>query len=177
MKLLNFQKIHLNKSYLTVSILGKVLKLNIKYLNITNVELNQKENEIEIILPKKYKNKDNIEIINLAIKKLYNNLAKSQLEYFLDFARYILKIAPEDYIIKRLNNVFYKITSTKILYINPDIIQYNQDVINTIIMQAFCKLKYKQGSIAYKEALSNAIEKYEEYKNTPKPKQSVLRVS
>lgn len=176
MNILNFQKTHLNKSYLTVSILGKISKLNIKYINISSVEVNQQENEISIILPKKYKNKDNIEIINLSIQKLYNKLATNQLEYFLDFARYILKIAPEDYLIKRLNNCLYKITNTKILYINPDIIQYTPDVIMTIIMQAFCKLKYKPGSNLYKKVLTNAIEQYEEYKNTPNFEKSNLKV-
>lgn len=168
MNILKFQRNELNKSYLTISILGKIFKLNIKYANISNVELNKKENLIDLILPKKYRNKDNIELINLSVQKLYEQIAQKQLEHFLEFARYILKIAPEDYVIKRINNEFYRVTSTKILYINPDIMQYNKDVINTIIMQAFCKLKYKPNSKQYKEVILNAIDKYEQYKNTLK---------
>ena len=165
MKILNFPNSIFNKSYLTISVLGHNLKLNIKYLNTSNsVELVKRDNEIDLFLPVKYKNKDNMDIINSAIGKLYVKLANTELEYSLELARHILKFAPEDYKIQRLNNVFYKIIKNKVLIINPDIMQYNKDIINTTILQAFCKMKYKVNSKAYKEALENVMNKYEKHR-------------
>ena len=71
MNILNFKQKEMNKAYLAVSLLGKVLKLNIKYHNSSSIDLNKKETEIDLILPKEYKSVDKTEIIDLAIKKLY----------------------------------------------------------------------------------------------------------
>lgn len=163
MNILKFKKTPINYSYLTVSILGKSLKLNIKYINICNVELNKKENEIDLFLPKVYKKMENKDIINLAIKKLYNEIANTEIEYAMEIARHILKFAPDDYKIERLNDMFYK-CKNKIITINPDIVQFSREVINTTVIQAFCKTKYKQNSNIYKQTLELAIKKYKGYK-------------
>lgn len=175
MGILNFKKTVNTQSYLTVSILGNSLKLNIKYTNISTVELNKKETEIDLFLPKMYKNIENMDIINLAIQKLYDTIAKTEIEYAMEVARHILKFAPEDYIIKRLNDEFYKCSKNKIT-INPDIVRFNREIINTTIIQAFCKIKYRQNSIAYKKLLNDAMNKYEIYKRKEK-KNKLLKVS
>ena len=178
MSIINLGNSFINKSYLAISILGNSLKLNIKYLNNSNsVRLIQKKTEIDLILPKEYKNRDNIDIINSAIKRLYNKIAISELESSMELARYILKFAPEDYKIERITNSFYKCTKNKILVVNPDIVQYNKDVINTTILQAFCKIKYKANSSAYKKALSFALDSYENYKLNSLFCDSIAKVS
>lgn len=165
MKVLNFPNYIFNKSYLTISVLGKSLKLNIKYLSTSHsVELVKKETEIDLFLPIKYKNKSNIDVINSAIGKLYFQLANVELEYSLELARHIFKFAPEDYKIERLNGIFYKNIKNKILIINPDIMQYSRNIINTTLLQAFCKMKYKENSKAYKKALELAMEIYEKHR-------------
>lgn len=153
-----------SKSYLVVSVLGKNLKLNIKYTNTSTIELNQTDTEINLFLPKKYKNMDNMNIINLSIQKLYYKIAEVEIEFAMETARHILKFAPEDYCIKRLENDFYKCSNNKII-INPDIVRFNKEIINTTIIQAFCKSKYKVNSIKYKKLLNDAINKYEIYKS------------
>lgn len=164
MSILNFKKSANNQTYLTVSVLGKSLKLNIKYTNISSIELNKKEYEIDLFLPKAYKNKENIDVINLAIQKLYSSIAETEIEYAMEVARHILKFAPEDYRIQRLNNnEFYKCIKKQII-INPDIVRFNREIINTSIIQAFCKVKHRPNSLAYKELLNNAINNYEIYK-------------
>ena len=70
MGILKFKKTINTQTYLAVSVLGNSLKLNIKYTNNTSINLNKKENEIDLFLPKIYKNTENIDIINLAIQKL-----------------------------------------------------------------------------------------------------------
>lgn len=164
MKVLNFEKKLTYKSYLTIAILGNSYKLNIKYTTSNSIELTKKDFEFELTLPKKFKNLDNIDIINLSIQKLYTELAPKELEEALELARHIVKFAPEDYKIENLKNEYYKIARNKILVISPDIIRYNREIINTTLIQAFCKMKFRPNSNAYKEALKNAMTQYEEYR-------------
>lgn len=165
MNILKFEKQFISRSYLTITVLGISYKLNIKYTTSNSIKLNKQENEFELILPKKYKNLDNINIINQAIQKLYSELAPQELEASLELARYILKFAPEDYKIERLKNEYYKTLKNKVLVINPDIIQYSREIINTTIIKAFCKMQFRSNSNAYKETIKNAMKHYEEYKD------------
>ena len=163
MSILNFKKPVNNQTYLTVSVLGQSLKLNLKYTNISSIELNKKDTEIDLFLPKSYKNLENIDVINMAIQKLYNTIAETEIEYAMEVARHILKFAPEDYSIKRLNDEYYKCFKNKII-VNPDIVRFNREIINTTIIQAFCKIKHRPNTIAYKKLLNNAMNEYEIYK-------------
>lgn len=164
MNILNFPKAIFNKSYLSIPILGKNYKLNIKYSLLPNLEVIKRDFEIDIIIPKKLKNSDNTKIISLAIKKLYEDIANIKLEESLELARHILKFAPCDYKISRLKNNYYKCTKDKTLIINPDIVRFNKEIIDTTILQAFCKLQFKLNTYKYNCALQNALKKYEAYK-------------
>ena len=163
MSILKFRKTVNNQTYLTVSVLGQSLKLNVKYTSISSIELNKKDTEIDLFLPKAYKNIENVDVINIAIQKLYNTIAETEIEYAMEVARHILRFAPEDYSIKRLNDEYYKCSKNKII-VNPDIVRFNREIINTTIIQAFCKIKHKPNTIAYKKLLNNAINEYEIYK-------------
>lgn len=175
MSILKFRKTVNNQTYLTVSVLGNSLKLNVRYINTNTVELDKKDYEIDLYLPKSYKNLDNIDTINMAIQKLYSTIAETEIEYAMEVARHILKFAPEDYSIKRLNNEFYKCSKGKLI-VNPDIVKFNREIINTTIIQAFCKIKYRPNSMTYKELLNNAMNRYEIY-STKENKFKILKVS
>ena len=175
MSILKFRKTANNQTYLTVSVLGKSLKLNLKYTNIPSIELNKKDTEIDLFLPKSYKNLENFDIINMAIQKLYNTIAETEIEYAMEVARHILKFAPEDYSIKRLNDEFYRCSKNKII-VNPDIVRFNREIINTTIIQAFCKTKHRPNSVAYKKLLNTAMNEYEIYKKKEN-KIRILKVS
>lgn len=170
MELLKFENTFIQKSYLTISILGKSYKLDIKYIHSNTIELIKDNNSFKLLLPKKYTKTDNIEIINYVIQKLYSQIAPKELEDCMELVRYIVKFAPEDYSIERLNNSFYKINKNKILIINPDIIQFNKDIIINTLLQAFCKIKYKSNTKSYKNNLMIFLQKYENYKNQLKNK-------
>ena len=160
MGILKFKKVLNCQTYLAVSILGNSFKLNIKYTNNNSIELNQKEAEIDLILPKTYEKQDKSEIINMSIEKLYNKIAERELEYAMEFARHLLKFAPKDYQIKRLNNEYYKCSKKQII-INPDIVRFNREIINTTIIQAFCKTKYRSNTNSYRKLLNFAMNEYE----------------
>ena len=150
-----------NKTYLTVSILGKSLNLDIKYRNNPIIEINEEEKNIIMYLPKKYKTINNVKIINMAIEKMYEEIAEKEIESSMERVRLTLGFAPEDYTIERMKDSFCKVKN-KTIIINPDIIKYNKKVIETTLIQAFCKTKYKTNSKAYKLALSEGIKRYEE---------------
>ncbi len=177
MKILNFEKKSTYKSYLTIAILGNSYKLNIKYTTASSIKLTKKGPEFELVLPKSRKNLDNIEIINHAIQKLYSELAIEELEESLELVRHILKFAPEDYKIDYLKEDYYKITKNKVLVISPDIIQYNHEIINYTLIQAFCRTKFRANSTNYKIALKNAIKCYEEYKIQEKNSNSKFKIA
>ena len=159
-------KIGGNKSFLAVSLLGKSLKLNIKYRNSSNVELTKKQNELYLFLPTFYKKAEKINIVNSAIEKLYLEVASTQLENSMEIARHLLQFAPEDYSIQTLKNSFYKCLKSGILLVDPSIVKYNPNIITTTIIQAFCKIKCKKNIALYKTTLISALKKYEEYKIT-----------
>ena len=174
MKIINYKKPSINQTYLAISVLGKNLKLNIKYTKKDFIELTQKENEIDLILPIFYKNKDKTKIINISIEKLYNKIAETEIEYSMEIARHILGFAPEDYSIKIIKDNYYKCIKKQII-INPYIIRFNKEIINTTIIEAFCKIKYKPNSNSYKNLLNSAINNYELLKTNLKYKS--LKVS
>lgn len=161
MSILKNQK---NNTYLTVSILGKSLNLDVKYRTNPIIEIDKEEaNKIVLYLPKKYKTMQNVHIINMSIEKMYDEIAEVELENIMEKIRMILGFAPEDYKIERMNDSFCKVKN-KIITINPDIVKYNKKIIETTLLQAFCKSQYKVNTNAYKKALETGIKRYEEFK-------------
>lgn len=167
----------INTAYLTISILGKNYRLDIKYKNISKIELNKLTNKIEIILPKTYKNIDNTSIINSAIQKMYQTIAEKEIDNAMEIVRYILKFAPEDYKLAQIKNACYKCSSDKTIIINPEIVKYNQETIITTLIQAFCRNQFKLNSTKYKTHLTEGLAKYEDYKNKYNQMQQKVHIS
>ena len=59
----------------------------------------------------------------------------------------------------------YKFKCNKTLVINPDIAAFSKEIINTTIIKAFCKVKYREGSKKYEKAIEKGLDLYELYKN------------
>ena len=151
------------KTYLTVSVLGKSLNLNINYKKINVPELDLGEKDVNIYLPMRYKEYGKVDIVSMAIQKMYDEIAQIEIANSMEKIRVILGFAPEDYKIVRMNNNFIKNNKNKTITINPDIVKYNRKIIETTLVQAFCKTKFKENSKDYKELLKYSIEKYENY--------------
>lgn len=164
MKVLNYINT-VNKHYLTVSLLGKVYKLEVKYRNNPIVELDKEDAKIFIYLPKKYKEMNNTEILNMAIEKMYDEIAEEEIADSMEKIRIILEFAPEDYMLTRMNDSFCKCIRNKIIKINPDIVKYNKKIIEISLIQAFCETMYKKDTEEFKDLLQYAVEKYEKLNN------------
>lgn len=154
------------KTYLAVSVLGRSLNLNINYRKINIPELDMGEKDINIYLPMRYKETGTVDIVSQAIKKMYDEIAEMELADSMEKIRVMLGFAPEDYEIKRMSDNFIKNNRDKTITINPDIIKYNKKIIETTLVQAFCKTRHKENSKEYKELLQKALDRYEnnEYK-------------
>jgi len=151
------------KTYLTVSVLGKSLNLNIDFKNINVPELDMNDKEVNLFLPVRYKKIGTVEIVSEAIKKMYSEIAEIEIANSMEKIRVMLGFAPEDYTIKRMPDTFIKNARNKTIIINPYITKYSRKIIETSLIQAFCKTKHKENSKEYKVLLKNAIEKYENY--------------
>lgn len=151
------------KTYLTVSVLGKSLNLNINYKKINVPELDLGEKDVNIYLPMRYKESGTVDIVSMAIQKMYDEIAQIEIANSMEKIRVILGFAPEDYKIVRMNDSFIKNNKNKTITINPDIVKYNRKIIETTLVQAFCKTRYRENSKDYKELLKYSIEKYENY--------------
>ena len=150
------------KTYLTVSVLGKSLNLNIDFKNINVPELDMNDKEVNLFLPVRYKKIGTVEIVSEAIKKMYSEIAEIEIANSMEKIRVMLGFAPEDYA-KRMPDTFIKNARNKTIIINPDITKYSRKIIEMSLIQAFCKTKHKENSKEYKGLLKNAIEKYENY--------------
>ena len=137
-----------------VPILGVNYKVKIMYKNIRITELNIEKNTIKILLPNKYKKMDSEKILELAIEKMYEQIAKTEIERAMEKIRIMVKFAPEEYEIKKMDTLG-RCEKQKII-INPKIVTYNRDIIDYVVLHQYCHLKYKN----HTRSFFNMLEKY-----------------
>ena len=123
-----------------LKILGKEYRIKINYRNIDLAELNVENSEIEITLSNRYKGKDNKKILNLAIEKLYESIAPNEIERAMEKTRIMLGYAPEDYKIEKMKNTYGKCVKN-IITINPYIVKFSREIIDSIVIKEFLKIK------------------------------------
>ena len=141
-----------------VKLLGDDCKVIINYKNLKKPTLTVEGKDIKICLPNKYKKLNRDEILIKLIEKLYDLVAEKEIEMSMERVRKLVGFAPEDYQIKRLENKIADwIKEEQLIYINPDIVKYNRETIDYIILHQFCHLKYKTHS----KGFINMIKEYE----------------
>ena len=145
-----------------VKVLGKKYDLAIKYKTIKAPDLTVEDGKILVALPNKYKKLDNNEIVKMLIEKMYDMVAKKEIERAMEKTRIMLEIAPEDYEIIRMENILAKCVDGKIT-INPDIAMYSREVIEYIILHEFCHLKYKNHTKSFYKMIQTYMPNYEEH--------------
>ena len=144
-----------------INILGKKYDIVVKYENCKNPTLNLLKKYVEIVLPAKYIDLNKTKIISATISKMYNSIAKDELENIMEDSRHLLGFAPEDFKIKKLDNQLAK-CSNKIITINPEIMQYPREIIRFIVIHEFCHLKYKNHTKGFYELMERYIFNYDE---------------
>lgn len=137
-----------------VPVLGIDYKVKIIYKNIKITELDVENKTIKISLPNRYKKISNKEILDLAIEKMYEQIAKVEIERAMEKTRIMLGFAPEEYEITKMNKLG-KCEDNKI-FINPEIVIYNRKIIDYVVLHQYCHLKYK----THCKKFFNMLEKY-----------------
>jgi len=146
-----------------VKLLGEYYSINIDYKNINQPSLTLGEHQITITLPNKYKKADKEEVLKKIIDKMYKVIATKEIEEAMERTRKVLGFAPEDYEVKEMKNVLGKCSNDKTITINPEIVKYNKDIINYIVLHEFCHLKCRNHSRAFFNLLSQCEPNYKEY--------------
>lgn len=152
-----------------VKVLGINYDLAIKYKNIKTPNLSIEQGKILVILPNKYKKLGNDEIVKILIEKMYDMVAKKEIERAMEKTRIMVGIAPEDYEIKRIEGTLGKCLNEKIT-INPNIVKYSRETIEYIILHEFCHLKYKNHTKSFYNMLKTYMPKYKEIESELKGK-------
>ena len=146
----------------SVKIFGVSYELKVMYKRIKSPKLDLKERQIEISLPTKYKKIENDIIIEMLLQKMYDAIAKKELEVIMEKVRTTLKFAPDDYKIMRLDKRLVKCLANKLI-INPDIVKYRKDIIEYVVFYEFCKLKINKTSKKFYDMLKQYMPNYENY--------------
>lgn len=148
-----------------VPLLGTDYKVKIVYKNIKFAQLDVEDKLIKISLPSKQKRMNNEKILDMAIDKMYEQIAKVEVERAMEKTRILLGFAPEDYEIRKMYNELGRCENNKIT-INPEVVKYNRDVIDYIVLHQYCHLKYKnhcKSFIKMLEKYEPNFEKYEKF--------------
>lgn len=147
-----------------VPVLGTDYRVKVIYKNVKFAKLDVEDKLIKISLPNKYKKENKEKILDIAIEKMYEQIAKVEVERAMEKTRILLGFAPEDYEIKKIKNALGKCENKKIT-INPEVIKYNRNTIDYIVLHQYCHLKYKthsKGFLKMLEEYEPNFEKYEE---------------
>ena len=139
-----------------VPVLGTDYKVKIIYKNIKVAELDVEDKIIKISLPNKYKKANNERILDIAIDKMYEQIAKVEVERAMEKTRILLGFAPEDYEIRKMSEELGRCEENKIT-INPEIVKYDREIIDYIDLHEYCHLKYK----SHCKSFIKMLEKYE----------------
>lgn len=149
----------------TTKIFGENYIVQIVYKKINNPELNLVGKTIIIYLPSKYKKIGNTQILKVALEKMYDEIARVEIENVMEETRIMLNgLAPDFYKIKRIPNELAKtIKEEKTIIINPEIVKYNKKVLKYVILHEFCHLKYKNHTRKFWNMIEKYMPDYEEY--------------
>lgn len=145
-----------------VPVLGTDYKVKIIYKNVKVAELDVEDRIIKISLPNKYKKANNERILDIAIDKMYEQIAKVEVERAMEKTRILLGFAPEDYEIRKMSEELGRCEENKIT-INPEIVKYNRNIIDYIVLHQYCHLKYKTHSKGFMKMIEKYEPKFEEY--------------
>ena len=145
-----------------VPVLGTDYKVKMIYRNIKFAELDVEDKIIKISLPNKYKKANNERILDIAIDKMYEQIAKVEVERAMEKTRILLGFAPEDYEIRKMNEELGRCEENKIT-INPEIVKYDREVIDYIVLHEYCHLKYKSHCKSYIKMLEKYEPNYKKY--------------
>ena len=151
----------------TIYILGKLYQVYFFYSNTKVPSIYLENHHIVVILPNKYKKMDVNLILNTLTEKFYDKIAEQEIERAMEKVRLMVGFAPEDFEIKRLKDMAISSCNAtkKEITFSPDIVKYDRNTIEYIVLHEFCHLKYKIHAKGFWQMIKKYMPNYEIYKN------------
>ncbi len=140
----------------TVKILGKDFLLQVQFLKDIKPILELNESDVVISLPLERKNRNNTQIIKDLINNLYMKIAEKEVAMAMMVVTRIVGIKANKYRIKRLKTAWGTCTQNKNITINSELMKYDRQVIQYVVLHEICHLKYMNHS----KEFWNMVEKY-----------------
>ena len=140
----------------TVKILGKDFLLQVQFLKDIKPILELNESDVVISLPLERKNRNNTQIIKDLINNLYMKIAEKEVAMAVMVVTRIVGIKPNKYRIKRLKTAWGTCTQNKNITINSELMKYDRQVIQYVVLHEICHLKY----MSHSKEFWNMVEKY-----------------
>lgn len=151
------------KSYVSgevFKVLGNDYILNIEYGNFEKASVNMDNGYINIFVSENYET----EKIKELIEKMYYKVALMIVDKSVKMWKSILKIAPDVVVIKKLKTAWGKCNSKRKITINPDLMKYDQRVIDYVVLHEFCHLRYMNHSKDFWNMVGKFMPDYKDLK-------------
>jgi zinc metalloprotease len=151
------------KSYVSgevFKVLGNDYILNIEYGNFEKASVNMDNGYINIFVSENYET----EKIKELIEKMYYKVALMIVDKSVKMWKNILKIAPDVVVIKKLKTAWGKCNSKRKITINPDLMKYDQRVIDYVVLHEFCHLRYMNHSKDFWNMVGKFMPDYKDLK-------------
>ena len=152
------------KSYVSgevFKVLGNDYTLNIEYGDFEKASVNLNNGYINICVSE---NCETVKIKEL-IEKMYYKVALMIVDKSVNMWKNILKIAPDVVVIKKLKTAWGKCNSKGKITINPDLMKYDQRVIDYVVLHEFCHLRYMNHSKDFWNMVSKYMPDYKLLRN------------
>ena len=151
------------KSYVSgevFKVLGNDYILNIEYGDFEKASVNLDNSYINICISENCET----EKIKELIEKMYYKVALMIVDKSVNMWKNILKIAPDVVVIKKLKTAWGKCNSKRKITINPDLMKYDQRVIDYVVLHEFCHLRYMNHSKDFWNMVGKFMPDYKDLK-------------
>lgn len=151
------------KSYVSgevFKVLGNDYTLNIEYGDFEKASVNLDNGYINICVSE---NCETAKIKEL-IEEMYYKVALIIVDKSVNMWKNILKIAPDVVVIKKLKTAWGKCNSKRKITINPDLMKYDQRVIDYVVLHEFCHLRYMNHSKDFWNMVGKFMPDYKDLK-------------
>ena len=152
------------KSYVSgevFKVLGNDYILNIEYGYFEKASVNLDNGYINICVSE---NCETVKIKEL-IEKMYYKIALMIVDKSVKMWKSTLKIAPDVVVIKKLKTAWGKCNSKRKITINPDLMKYDQRVVDYVVLHEFCHLRYMNHSKDFWNMVSKYMPDYKLLRN------------
>ena len=139
-----------------IYVLGKTYTLKIYFMKVDQAQIKLSEGDLQIILQENRKSKNNEDIINDLISDFYKKIAEKEVPMAMALVTRFVGVRPNKYRVKKLKTAWGTCTSNKNITINSELMKYDREVIQYVVLHEICHLKYMNHS----KDFWNMVEKY-----------------